>query len=202
MDLLFKNKESEVSFNFEKLTLAHKERDKEVSFDNFSSSFKGNFSDLSQVQSSYAFALKSSQSKGEDTPFQIKGIQFEGNNKNVNLATQLELLKSNIQIFSKIKPSEKEQENASLEKRKIPYYPLKTLSQDYNQSQEMLFKIDELTLGDNTELKGIEIGASGAISEDKQDNENIELTLASYVNKKDQFQLKMGKSAFHLQQQM
>ncbi|VEB23879.1 hypothetical protein [Avibacterium volantium] len=194
LDLLFKNKESEVSFNFENLTLAHEEKDKEVSFDNFSSSFKGNFSDLSQVQSSYAFALKSSQSKGENKPFKIKDIQFKGNNKNVNLATQLELLKSNIQIFSKIKPSEKEQENTSLEKEKNTFIThVKTLSQDYNQSQEMLFKIDELALGDNIELKGIEIGASGVVSEDKQDNENIELALASYVNKKDQFQLKNGK---------
>ncbi|URL01160.1 hypothetical protein L4F91_06315 [Avibacterium sp. 20-126] len=194
LDLLFQNKESELSFNFENLTFAHKEKDQSVSFDNFSSFLKGNFSDLSQTQSNYALALKSCQNKGENEHFQIKGIQFEGNNKNVNLATQLALLKSTIQLFSKAKSPETKQDAKQVEKEKSTFIPaLNTLAQDYNQSQQALFKIDEFTLDDNIELKEITIGASGAISEEKQDNENIELTLGSYINKKEQFQLKNGK---------
>ncbi|MCW9700024.1 hypothetical protein [Avibacterium sp. 20-129] len=194
LDLLFQNKESELSFNFENLTFAHKEKDQGVSFDNFSSFLKGNFSDLSQTQSNYALALKSCQNKGENEHFQIKGIQFEGNNKNVNLATQLALLKSTIQLFSKAQVPETKQEAKQVEKEKSTFISaLKTLAQDYNQSQQALFKIDEFTLDDNIELKEITIGASGAISEEKQDNENIELTLGSYINKKEQFQLKNGK---------
>ncbi|MCW9734110.1 hypothetical protein L5B97_11645 [Avibacterium sp. 20-15] len=194
LDLLFQNKESELSFTFENLTFTHKEKDQGVSFDNFSSFLKGNFSDLSQAQSNYALALKSCQNKGENEHFQIKGIQFEGNNKNVNLATQLALLKSTIQLFSKAKSPETKQEAKQVEKEKSTFISaLKTLAQDYNQSQQALFKIDEFTLDDNIELKEITIGASGAISEEKQDNENIELTLGSYINKKEQFQLKNGK---------
>ncbi|MCW9709404.1 hypothetical protein L5B71_00635 [Avibacterium sp. 21-586] len=199
LDLLFKNKESEASFNFENLTLTHKEKDKNTSFNNFSSSFKGSFADLSNVQSNYALTLKSWQNRDDNKHFQIKGIQLEGDNKNVNLAMQLELLKSNIQLFSKANSPESKQEAKQLEKDKVNFISiLKNLAQDYNQSQQAIFKIDEFILGDDIMLKGIEIGASGAISEDKQDNENIELTLASYVNKKEQFQLRNGKISLPL----
>lgn len=191
LDLLFLNKESELNVKLTNVSLKSTEKQFDSSVDNLTIKFKGNFENLSQTELLSSLNLKELNYLDNENSFYIKGLMLDTAQKNINVDKKIDLLKETLTLFKTDKLSSdikwKDKDNVTF------IETLKELAKTYNEEQNSILKIDELSLSQDIELKGVTLNLNDKMLENDSYSGALEFSIDSYLNKPQKFQLNNGK---------